>query len=372
MTVLANLVIKKKKLNLKPEPVATQALAYILNSSTEIASKFIDITGIDCVAESISEEMVHGDSKPDITIRDDSRLPRIFIENKFWAGLTDEQPLGYLNQLVQNGCTETALIFIVPEKRQLSIESELKTRCNYNSIPIAKQNRLDEGLMVALKDGLEELDMGNKCTGWKIANQKLLITNWQYVISQLFNEAGEHDLKETQNDILQLQGLVKRIDEETILPFSCDELTDLNFPKRWVNYIDLVSQIIEHLNSETEIADTRGLRWTGGMYSSGKHVRFFGRFRLWVGFYPKVWQEFGITPLWLTTNRESEGFSDVVNETWPADFDGRYDAKIIPPWDELCFPIRLKTGVEQHNVVKDAVKQIEEIARWLGEELFEQ
>ena len=272
--------------------------------------------------------------------------------------------------MVQNGCTETALIFIVPEKRQLSIESELKTRCNSN--PVAKQNRLDEDLIAALKDGLKDLDAGNICTGWKIANQKLLITNWQYVIRQLLDEAVKHDLKETQNDILQLQGLVERIDEETILPFSCDELTDLNFPKRWVNYIDLVSQIIEHLNSATEIADTRGLKWTGGMYSSGKKVRFFGRFKLWVGFYPLVWQEYGITPLWLTADRISGGFSDVVNETWPADFDGQYDAKIISAWDELCFPIRLKTGVEQHNVVKDAVEQIEKIARWLGEELFEQ
>ena len=40
---------------------------------------------------------------------------RLFIENKFWAGLTENQPAGYLDRLRAEG--GAVLLFVVPTKR---------------------------------------------------------------------------------------------------------------------------------------------------------------------------------------------------------------------------------------------------------------
>ena len=85
------------------EPAATQALAYLLNASTDIAQAFVDTVGRSGIAAftpgRIVAEEQHGDHFPDVTIRDADGAIRIFVENKFWAGLTDAQPVAYLDAL---------------------------------------------------------------------------------------------------------------------------------------------------------------------------------------------------------------------------------------------------------------------------------
>ena len=82
------------------EPAATQALAYLLNASTDIATAFVDVvgrTGIPAFTPGrIVAEEKHGNNYPDVTIRDTDGVVRILVENKFWAGLTDAQPLATL------------------------------------------------------------------------------------------------------------------------------------------------------------------------------------------------------------------------------------------------------------------------------------
>ena len=71
------------------EPAATQALAYLLNASTDIAEAFVDVvgsTGIETFTPGrITAEEQHGDHSPDLTIRERDGVVRIFVENKFWA-----------------------------------------------------------------------------------------------------------------------------------------------------------------------------------------------------------------------------------------------------------------------------------------------
>ena len=56
------------------EPAATQALAYLLNASTDTAKAFVDIVGRTGIAafapERIAAEEPHGNHYPDLTIRD--------------------------------------------------------------------------------------------------------------------------------------------------------------------------------------------------------------------------------------------------------------------------------------------------------------
>ena len=128
MSVLAHVVLKG---SLPGEPAATQALAHILNASSDLARGFLGMlrqAEIEFEPGHIQAELGHEDSRPDLTIHDDHGHVRAFVENKFWAGLTDAQPVSYLGDLPED--LPAALLFIVPQQRVTTVWNELKLRCS--------------------------------------------------------------------------------------------------------------------------------------------------------------------------------------------------------------------------------------------------
>ena len=127
MSVLAHVVLGG---TLQNEPAATQALAYILRSSPDIARAFVGMlqeANIEFDPGRIEAEQEHEEARPDLRIHDGDGRVRVFVENKFWAGLTDAQPVSYLEDLPED--LPSALMFIVPEQRVPTVWSELKERC---------------------------------------------------------------------------------------------------------------------------------------------------------------------------------------------------------------------------------------------------
>ena len=187
-SVLAHVVLGG---SLPSEPAATQALAFILKSSPDIAwsflgmlreanSKFKEFKEFKPVH--IQSELGHGDSRPDLTIYDSDS--HIFIENKFWAGLTDAQPVSYLTVEPP----PSALVFIVPEQRISTIWNVLKVRCHEAQLK--------------WKDGA-----GKGSVIWaEVDGKTMLITSWKYVLERLLYAAdsGGHDT--IRQDIRQLRG----------------------------------------------------------------------------------------------------------------------------------------------------------------------
>ena len=127
----------------KAEPAATKALAYVLRASPDVAREFVTIvgqTGINPFTPGrIEAEQQHGDSKPDLTIYDTDGAVRTFVENKFWSGLTDAQPVVYLEKLP--GDTPSVLLFIVPHQRMCSVWSEMKERCRHREIGLVRETK---------------------------------------------------------------------------------------------------------------------------------------------------------------------------------------------------------------------------------------
>ena len=340
MSLLANIVLGGELLD---EPVATQALAYILNSSPDIAQRFIGElgrTGINFEPGRILYEREPDDSRPDLTIRDTEGHSRVFIENKFWAGLTDRQPVSYLNALPEN--PRTALIFIVPEQRVSFIWNKLKERC--------VQESLD------LTDDSNESGITWTCAG----SRTLLITSWPHVLSVLREAARTNGHNTIECDILQLRGLTDQIDWDAFPPLREDEVNDQRIAQRIINYIDLIEVISNKLINEG-IADSNNLKWASGTYSSGRYLRVYERFGLWLGVDLKVWRKSGITPLWWRTDNNE--FSGVM-ERW-LQFKNLFDdAQEIN--NQLYIPIHLKTGVERDKTIDHCVLQIREIAKVLN------
>ena len=127
------------------EPAATQALAYILNAAPGMATAFVDVVGRTGIAPftpgRIAAEEQQGHDFPDVTIRDADGTVRILVENKFWAGLTDAQPLAYLKELPREG--SAALVFVVPHQRMYGLWGELKEKCRDKGVELEDESTTD-------------------------------------------------------------------------------------------------------------------------------------------------------------------------------------------------------------------------------------
>src|SRR6516165_11922026 len=111
-----------------PENLATEAVAFIVNRSPamrEALRRLAGQTGIE-FPQLTSFRSQAGDGQgniPDLIGLDTTGAERLFIENKFWAGLTENQPAGYLERLAVKG--SGLLVFIVPSRRFAMVWTEL-------------------------------------------------------------------------------------------------------------------------------------------------------------------------------------------------------------------------------------------------------
>ena len=340
-TLLAYLI---SRIVTQREPAATQALAYILNSAPDIAKAFMSVvhqTGFTPFELGrIGAEEQHGDGIPDLTVRDTAGAVRVLVENKFWAGLTDAQPVGYLDQLPSDA--PVALLFVVPHTRLHSVWAELKDRCANKEI--------------GLTDGTQTDDIAWSRSG----NRILAITSWKHVLAQLQQAAYEGGLGDVEQDIIQLRGLTDLMNTAEFLPLCEEEITNVNLPRRLLNYGALIDEVVERLVADG-LADTQKSRRFEGDYTrAGRGVRLHSRFGSWFGIDIGVWSQCGITPLWweINTNKPFSGITTAASKVQNL-LEEAVDSYYDDGW--VCIPIRLKTGVERDRVIDAIVGQIRSI-----------
>jgi hypothetical protein len=91
-----------------PENLATEAVAFIVNRSAtmrEALRRLAGRTGIELppIATFHPQARDGQGNIPDLVGVDATGAERPVIENKFWAGLTENQPAGYLDRLHAEG-----------------------------------------------------------------------------------------------------------------------------------------------------------------------------------------------------------------------------------------------------------------------------
>ena len=323
------------------EPVATQALAYLLNASKDVAQAFVDVVGrigvVTFTPGRIAAEEQHGDHFPDLTIRDADGVVRILVENKFWAGLTDAQPVAYLEALPDE--TSSVLIFIVPHQRMYGLWGELRDRCGRNAVELGSESTTDA------------------ITWARAGRRTLAITSWQHVLGTLEHAAVDRGHAGLREDIVQLRGLTDQMNAGEFLPLREDEVTDVNVARRLINYSDLIEEIVGRLVTDG-IASTKGLRPTHSYTSAGRYLSVHAKFGLWLGVDLMAWRDWGITPLWSEHNT-TDDFSGIEGKIRQAEplFDDAHEAD---GW--LYIPVRLTTGAERDRVIDGAVLQMRSIA----------
>ena len=134
-TLLGHLV---PKITSHVEDAATDALAYILNTSCEAMGALNDllqhggfkIEPIRRVRTQVSYE--EGSSRPDMTGEDNRGVRRLLVESKFGAPLLDGQASDYIKLLDKPG--PAVLLFIAPEARSETLWAAIRRQMNESDL----------------------------------------------------------------------------------------------------------------------------------------------------------------------------------------------------------------------------------------------
>ena len=175
----------------RSEDIAVEALGYILSRSKAARGALDDVLQngsaevgpISRVKTQVGEE----GTRPDIACYDNSGAERVLVEAKFWAGLTDNQPVAYLRRLPDD--RPSALLVIAPAARFESLWPEL-------------QRRIAEDKTITLGEPIKESGLFVATAGDR---HRLLMTSWTALLDRMASRATDAGDMLAENDIRQLR-----------------------------------------------------------------------------------------------------------------------------------------------------------------------
>lgn len=330
-----------------PENIATEALLYILNNSdrgNDLFARFLaDFEDLLPAITRFSSQVSSDDNTiPDMVGMDASGNRVLIVENKFWAELTPNQPLGYLPLLSKNG--PGALVFICPQERIHVLNAELERLVNESGQYPDYQNirKLDD----AVSNRVSE-------------HHYLIITSWRRIIADLESLLDPIKERTILNDLQQLNGLCEEMDREGFIPLRDLETGNLDIPRRVLNYLDLIDAICEEAHTQGNLS-FEGLRQAATGRWSGRYVWIrkkdeFGA-RLALDF--EAWRKHGRSPIWLSCFYADWGrgkeFEELIKSS---------DKLYFELGDSVGLPIHLLTNADRRQVVEDCSRQIGLIAQ---------
>lgn len=329
------------------ENLATEALYYILKNSTPARaglSRFLGLIDTRLDGELLFKTQVYDEDAaiPDLVGLDEDYNQRCIIESKFWAGLTDNQPVTYFKRLKLD--KPSILLFLVPSKRLESIWYEIVDRC---------------------KDAGMEINSGNKHGNYIYANLNennyIAVVDWITLLTMMETEldsAGDYLLK---SDLIQLKGLCHQMDEKAFLPLDSTEISPM-IARRNCNFYEIVNEVIESGKSEGMYSQ-EGLRSAGGLYYYGHYFQY-GDFLYFLNFDVAAWDVWANTPIWIyvygkkwkdakESLKVKNALSELESHTHNRLFIDRYGSVEIP--------LKVELGVDKSQIVKSIKKQIKDI-----------
>jgi hypothetical protein len=261
------------------EDIASEGLTYILQRSKSARLAINKLIRSDCgldFEELTFSTQKSGDNleRPDISGCNINGKEVLILEAKFWAALTDNQPMGYLERLKQN----SALVFVCPTLRVRSVFDELLKRAKATNCTANQEAH-------SIKfDG----------------NIHLMVKTWNEILATIKLHLVQNNEQLLISDIDQVIGFCDTIDSNAFLPLQSDDLSP-KYAKRIKSYYDLIDKVVDELKKR-EFADTVGLKMTAQRfgYTGYLHIKQFG-VSLNLDF--DCWAEFADTPFWLGVQR---------------------------------------------------------------------
>ena len=348
-SVLSHIV--QKQFSGEYENIATEALAYIVQTNDRARGglqKMLRGIKPDLPNLNFQTQQSEDNKRPDMWGLDGGR-PCVFIENKFWAGFTENQPVEYIKLLAGHN-SEGILLMVVPAVRQESAWREMLKRLSEAAISFNDQKPTAD-IPRIVKTNLGPL---------------LAVTTWSKLLQAIDDELA--DEPQARNDLIQLRALCETAESDVYIPISAEELTNQRLPA-------MVLQLVKVINKVYDVGLTEGLLSSEGV-SAASSFEGIGRYvklpkasgvSPWFGISFPNWHKHGGSPLWLMFNDSKWGRSAevrVIIEPW-AESEGiftciennRFHITIdIPAGEDFDFVVR---GIlEQFRNIEDKLKAL--------------
>jgi hypothetical protein len=334
-----------------PENLATETLAYILNSSDRARNAMVrlarlaqpDLPG---VLRFETQYMAGEDvGIPDLIGLATGGGRPLFGEVKFDAGLTSNQPVSYLRELLRAELPGL-LLFIVPERRVSMVWAEVRRRCNTEELELTSDLPNSAPLTVA---AMNQVRVG--------------IISWAEVLNSLEDSLRGDSDRQSLYDLRQLRAMCERLDREAFVPFDSRDL-DGRSGRRLEQFIRLVYELTEDVLFADGTVRLDGLSRTASGAYIGRYVSIAGwQCLLQVNW--GLWASRRNTPIWLELNDwKARGYTPLSEELAPLLTDDPPRMLIADGWKRLI-PIYLKEGASRDEVREDMANQIRSVAVFL-------
>lgn len=259
------------------EDIASEGLAYILQRSASARQALnrvfkvesgLTFEKINYITQNIGDKL----ERPDISGINNEGKEVIIVEAKFWASLTENQPIEYLRRLGK----DSILMFICPTLRVRPIFDELHMRL--------------------LKAGINFQINKSKNSFILDDNIILVVKTWKQILETIRLELVQDNQQELLSDLDQIRGLCETIDNNSFLPYQSEDFAPA-IAKKINSYYDLTDKVIDELKLR-KLADTTNLNATPQRYG---YTRYFKIFNMGVSLNLRfdLWERVADTPFWL-------------------------------------------------------------------------
>ena len=301
------------------ENVANSSVAYLLNEYPITHDVLKDILCMEDVPSYyITELATENNGRPDISGIDKNGNTVVIIEGKFWANLTDNQPVNYLRELGDNG----KLLFLAPDKRIVSLKQELGKRLN--------------GVF-----------------------DKVIIQSWSNFLSLIEKENNKNHNHYLASDLLQITELCKKMDAEGMPPLSTSDLDPMN-GRLASQFPDIINEC-NPLLREWEHSEFKGMKTVSSTYGHGFYFKGYN-FGCSLYFDSQKWFTRNIhAPIWLGI--QDKGWKDTQSINHALN---NFDA--ISSYKNE-YGIILNTGMDKVQIINHIVKKTKDVLGYLNQKL---
>ena len=303
------------------ENVANSSISYLLNKYLPARTALKHILETEVVPNYYDTELsTKSNGRLDIAGKNSDGQISVVIEGKFWANLTDNQPVSYLKELNKDGY----LLFLAPERRIESLKIEINRRT-------------------------EKIDNRVKYASW---NEML----------NLIEQENKKDFDSNlESDITQIKELCRKMDEEGMPPLSESDLSPMNGR---INYqFSALIDDCKNILKKWPEASFKGLKATPQKDGYGIYFRAYG-FGCNLCFSSEDWfLKKSHTPFWLYV--VDENFNEdkqIYHYLKEYDIENTYD-------DYASLGIQLKTGWDKNQIVQHIVETTKDVLLYLSKKI---
>lgn len=331
------------------EDIASEGLTYILQrspSARQALNKVIQFDSgltfeeINYITQNVGEKL----ERPDISGIDREGREVIILEAKFWASLTDNQPIEYLSRL----SNDSILIFICPTLRVRPVFDELHMRLKKADVNFQINNSKHSFI---LKD-----------------NKNLIVKTWREILGTIRLQLVQDSEQLLLSDIDQIIGLCETIDNNSFLPYLSEDFAPA-IAKKINSYYDLADKVIDELKKR-KLADTANLNATPQKYG---YTRYFKIYNMGISLNVRFdfWERVADTPFWLSIKDDITGKYWVQNESVKVELKNLATKNSTIYYEtnrrELYLPIFPLIGKTEDLVVDDIADKIIKMTSELNE-----